>query len=272
MCEHCEKSHAVGCDGCDGRGCSMCGACTCTPTKGGDVSVSVTLSKWASVTGNGTAVAQTTAPLIAVDSHGNLCRYPSFERLPGQPNYAQLRAYNDPTRTAVVMNGDEVTFVVRGMFDAKMPWTLDLIEIERVVAVQRWLPKPPRLYLIRGLPGSGKSTHAARLGVLVVAADDWFDRGGRYQFDSTQLAPAHQDCQRRAGEALARGESCAVANTFSQAWEWEPYFQIAAKYGVEVVGIDLFDAGLSDVELAARNVHGVPVTAIAAMRQRWQHG
>ena len=33
--------------------------------------------------------------------------------------------------------------------------------------------------------------------------------------------------------------------------------------------IDVTDGGLDDAALAARNVHGVPLAGIAAMRARW---
>ena len=34
--------------------------------------------------------------------------------------------------------------------------------------------------------------------------------------------------------------------------------------------IDLFDAGMTDEELAERNTHGAPLEAIQRMRARWQ--
>jgi hypothetical protein len=37
-----------------------------------------------------------------------------------------------------------------------------------------------------------------------------------------------------------------------------------------VVVVDVFDGGLTDEDLAARNVHGVPLAGIRAMRARWE--
>lgn len=128
------------------------------------------------------------------------------------------------------------------------------------------------LFLIRGLPGSGKSTLASVLNVPSFAADDFFvGEDGQYRFDPAQLGAAHAQCQGRTRSALGEGASCAVANTFTQRWELEPYFIMARETGARVVVVDLFDAGLDDAALAERNEHGVPVAGIAAMRSRYEH-
>ena len=51
----------------------------------------------------------------------------------------------------------------------------------------------------------------------------------------------------------------------------EPYFHLANRMQVDIAVVDLFDAGKTDAELAARDVHGVPEATIAAMRGRWEH-
>lgn len=130
------------------------------------------------------------------------------------------------------------------------------------------------LYLIRGLPGTGKTTLAERLkgdGVMV-AADDWFEcADGTYQFDPTQLQQAHQECQRRAQINLGRADTVVVHNTFSQRWEMQPYIDIAILHGARLVVLDLFDGGCTDEQLTERNSHGVPLHAIQRMRERWEH-
>lgn len=128
------------------------------------------------------------------------------------------------------------------------------------------------LFCVGGLPGSGKSTLARELCQEVCEADDWFVwPDGSYRFDPSELKAAHEDCQYGADCLLRMGVSVAVANTFSQRWELEPYIAMAEKHGARLVVIDLFDAGLTDEELAARNVHGVPLHVITAMRNRWHH-
>lgn len=129
------------------------------------------------------------------------------------------------------------------------------------------------LYLVRGLPGSGKSSFGARLAPQVFSADDYFMVDGRYQFDPGKLSDAHASCLWRTGAWLEDRYTAhvAVANTFPRRWELEPYLQLAAAGGHELFVVDLYDGGLTDEQLAARNVHGVPVTTIANMRARWEH-
>ncbi len=103
------------------------------------------------------------------------------------------------------------------------------------------------------------------------SADDYFIEEGVYHFDPHYLGDAHADCQRRVFDTLLKWRSCVVANTFCENWEVGPYRKIVEQTGAGLVIISLFDAGLTDEQLAVRNVHGVPVATIAAMRARFDH-
>ena len=127
------------------------------------------------------------------------------------------------------------------------------------------------LILIRGLPGSGKNSVASAMGITALAADDFFiTPEGEYNFDATKLAMAHATCQLACRQELLADGVSVVANTFSQRWELEPYFQIAKKLEARVWVLDLYDGGLTDVELTERNAHGAPLGVIQNMRARWE--
>lgn len=136
----------------------------------------------------------------------------------------------------------------------------------------------PVLFLIRGLPGAGKTTFAKRLlNTTVIEADQFrYDMAGNYDPDPGRNAEVHTMACEAVASAIFRGRDVAVSNTFSCRWEMDRYLLWARKAAhsagltlTEVV-IDLFDRGLSDEDLAERCRHGVPVEKIAAMRARWE--
>ena len=137
------------------------------------------------------------------------------------------------------------------------------------------------LYIIRGLPGTGKSTLGKTLaGEQSFAADDYFMVDGEYRFDPSKLGEAHNQCARNVKSALLDGEaaiksgvtsfSVAVCNTFSCRWEYEPYITMARKVGARFYLIDLFDGATPFEELFARNAHGVPRHVFDNMYNRWE--
>lgn len=129
-----------------------------------------------------------------------------------------------------------------------------------------------RLFLIRGLPGSGKSTLGSQLAPGANnAADDYFVVGGEYRFDPAKLGAAHAFCQSQTRTLLKAGRAAvAVCNTFTCRWELEPYFALARELRVKPIVIDLYDADFTDDMLARRNEHGVSVETIQAMRARYE--
>lgn len=124
------------------------------------------------------------------------------------------------------------------------------------------------LYIIRGLPGSGKSTMAREIvaknpETKHFEADMYFhDKTGKYVFNPSMLKQAHQWCQLKTADALENGYDCIVSNTFTQKWEVQPYLDIAERTGAEVKIIT--------AKGNYQNIHGVPDEAIERMKTRWQ--
>jgi predicted kinase len=129
------------------------------------------------------------------------------------------------------------------------------------------------LILLRGLPGSGKTT----LGEVilhsnqgtrpdVISADNYFiDDKGNYNFDPTKLKEAHNNCQQICAERMRLEFSkIVVANTFTQEWEMEKYFEMAERYNYRVHSI------IVENRHGGENIHGVPDDKLKQMKDRFQ--
>jgi len=120
------------------------------------------------------------------------------------------------------------------------------------------------LVLIRGLPGSGKTTMAERdfPGHELVEADLYMVRNGRYVFVPSRIGAAHAWCRRRTEKLLSEGRDVVVANTFVRKREIRPYVEMARRHG----------CGLRIVEAKGnwKSVHGVPQFTVDRMRRNWE--
>ena len=122
------------------------------------------------------------------------------------------------------------------------------------------------LYIVRGIPGSGKSTFAKQLTSNVFEADHYFyDNDGNYNFIPSEIKEAHKECQQFVGYAMESSiPKIAVSNTFTQEWEMEPYFELAKKYGYMVFTV------VVENRHGGKNVHNVPEDKIQTMKDRFQ--
>ena len=120
------------------------------------------------------------------------------------------------------------------------------------------------LYLLRGLPGSGKSTIAKSLAGCHVEADMYFMNDGRYEFDASKLSEAHNLCQNRAASYMhTNWPRVVVSNTFTQEWEMETYYELAKKYGYAVFSL------VVENRHGGVNKHMVPDEIIEKMENRF---
>jgi len=117
------------------------------------------------------------------------------------------------------------------------------------------------LTIIRGLPGSGKTTLANSIsniyGGVVIEADMYFEKDGPYKFDREKLPEAHRECLEKTKAYLLSGADVIVSNTFTQCWEMEPYMELSD------------DIQVIECVEEYGSVHGVPAEALEHMRMRF---
>lgn len=128
------------------------------------------------------------------------------------------------------------------------------------------------LYIMRGLPGSGKSAVAESLAPgNVYAADDYPGLyGENMSFNPSLLGKAHESTKNKIIEAMDRGESkIALANTNTQHWEMSPYIKVAQEKGYYVTFVHV-EGTIAPSGEQTKNIHGVPPEAIHRMKARFE--
>lgn len=127
------------------------------------------------------------------------------------------------------------------------------------------------LILLRGLPGSGKST-AAKLfqgsgWSSHYEADMYFinKETGEYQFDPSKLKLAHNWCTIQTQKAMVDDiPTIIISNTFTQEWEMEAYYELAEMHDYQVTSIIL------ENRHGGINEHGCPEDKLKIMEERFE--
>lgn len=123
-------------------------------------------------------------------------------------------------------------------------------------------PSRPRLIILRGIPGSGKTTYAKTLGIPDhYEADHWFENNGGYNRE--KIKQAHAWCQSQAISAMKAGRDVVVSNTFCRVWEMNPYLDAAKQTGHEIT--------VKVMTGRWKNIHDVPDEIVAQMETRFEY-
>lgn len=126
------------------------------------------------------------------------------------------------------------------------------------------------LILLRGLPGSGKSTVADLIGAKGAGyahfeADMYFMKDGKYKFNPAEIKIAHNWCMIQTEKAMAEDTSIIiVSNTFTQEWEMDFYYEKAKYYDYRVISL------IVENRHGSVNKHDVPEETIKKMKNRFE--
>lgn len=119
-----------------------------------------------------------------------------------------------------------------------------------------------KLILIRGLPGSGKSTFAKTFNCFHVESDMFFIRDGKYEWKASENAEAARNREQFVRLALQCNMDVVVSDVFYQISEIEPYEKMAQEYGA------IFS--VYKMNNSYRDIHNVSQCHIEIFKKRWE--
>jgi dephospho-CoA kinase len=128
------------------------------------------------------------------------------------------------------------------------------------------------LIILRGLPGSGKSTVAEIISengkYPICCADDYFlkniDGKTVYQFDASKLGAAHIYCKSKVLANIAMNrEKIIISNTNTTEKEMQIYFDLAAQFNYKVLCL------IVENRHNGVNIHGVSNEQLQKMKNRF---
>lgn len=217
-----------------------------------------------------------------VDSYQDSWSYLTSNQMDEYTNCAVTGSDFHPFRSDYSVHDDSVN---NGFCETKECWrdppSDKHSETDRFVS--QWFPEEKLdklqklLILLRGLPGSGKTTLSRILlgqsrDGIVFSTDDYFHHQDGYRYNVNQLGDAHDWNQNRAKQAIDQGRSPVIIdNTNTQAWEMKPYVEMAIGKGYRVEFHEPETWWKFDPEeLEKRNKHGVSRKKIAQMLDRYE--
>lgn len=122
--------------------------------------------------------------------------------------------------------------------------------------------------ILRGLPGSGKSTFAREIAddrddCVVFNADSYHMVDGEYRYSTEKAGWAHSQCLKAFTiQAIAGLGTLIVDNTNTSSLQMAPYVRVAEAFGYEIWILEMECSILDSIR---RNIHGVPEKTIRKM-------
>ena len=126
--------------------------------------------------------------------------------------------------------------------------------------------KVGKLIILRGLPGSGKSTWAKKLqeqtGCSHYENDMFFMQSGKYKYDAKKYRQATNWCFQQTMNDLKSGKNVVVSNVFVKVLTVNEYVNAAKKLGAKVK--------VFRKTSQYQNIHDVPAAVFKSMKDNFQ--
>ena len=123
------------------------------------------------------------------------------------------------------------------------------------------------LIIVRGIPGSGKSTFAKEIVKMFPddsvhwESDMFFMHNGVYCWKPNKVNLAHRWCQQKVEKSFDAADIVVVSNTFTTESEMKFYLDFAKENGISVQIVRM--------ENRFENEHGVPKATLEKMKARF---